>query len=30
MLKMKGFDAATAFIERHSRLLRSPSGDGVN
>jgi HPr kinase/phosphorylase len=30
MLKMKGFDAATAFIERHSRLLRRPSGDGVN
>jgi HPr kinase/phosphorylase len=25
MLKMKGFDAASAFIERHSRLLRSQS-----
>jgi len=25
MLKMKGYDAASAFIERHSRLLRSQS-----
>lgn len=24
MLRMKGFDAATAFLERHSRLLRGP------
>jgi HPr kinase/phosphorylase len=28
MLKMKGYDAATAFIERHARLLRSQS-EGV-
>jgi len=27
MLRMKGFDAATAFIERHSRLLRSQPAD---
>jgi len=27
MLKMKGYDAASVFIERHSRLLRSQSGD---
>jgi HPr kinase/phosphorylase len=26
MLKMKGYDAASVFIERHSRLLRSQSG----
>ncbi|MDX1381876.1 MAG: HPr kinase/phosphorylase, partial [Xanthomonadales bacterium] len=26
MLKMKGYDAATAFIERHTRLLRGRSG----
>jgi HPr kinase/phosphorylase len=26
MLKMKGYDAATAFIERHTRLLRSRAG----
>ena len=26
MLKMKGYDAASAFIERHTRLLRSRSG----
>jgi serine kinase of HPr protein (carbohydrate metabolism regulator) len=26
MLKMKGFDAAAAFIERHSRLLSGQSG----
>ena len=25
MLKMKGYDAASAFIERHSRLLRAQS-----
>ena len=25
MLKMKGYDAASAFIERHSRLLRGQS-----
>lgn len=24
MLRMKGYDAATAFLERHSRLLRGP------
>jgi HPr kinase/phosphorylase len=27
MLKMKGYDAASAFIERHSRLLQSRSQD---
>jgi len=27
MLKMKGFDAASAFIERHTRLLNGQSGD---
>jgi HPr kinase/phosphorylase len=27
MLKMKGFDAAAAFIERHTRLLNGRSGD---
>lgn len=26
MLKMKGYDAASAFIERHSRILRGKSG----
>ena len=26
MLKLKGYDAATAFIERHARLLRSQAG----
>lgn len=26
MLKMRGYDAATAFIERHTRLLRSRAG----
>jgi HPr kinase/phosphorylase len=26
MLKMKGFDAASAFIERHTRLLNGQSG----
>jgi hypothetical protein len=25
MLKMKGYDAASAFIERHARLLRRQS-----
>ncbi len=29
MLRMKGYDAATAFLERHSRLLRgSPTVNG--
>ena len=27
MLKMKGFDAAAAFIERHTRLLNGRPGD---
>ena len=27
MLKMKGFDAASAFIERHTRLLNGQSGE---
>ena len=26
MLSLKGFDAATAFLERHSRLLRGHPG----
>ena len=26
MLKMKGYDAASAFIERHARLMRGSSG----
>ena len=30
MLKMKGYDAASAFIERHTRLLRSRSGGIVD
>jgi HPr kinase/phosphorylase len=28
MLKMKGYDAASEFIERHSRLMRRDSGSG--
>ena len=27
MLKMKGYDAATAFVERHSRILRRNQRD---
>jgi HPr kinase/phosphorylase len=30
MLKMKGYDAASAFIERHTRLLRGASGGVVD